>query len=395
MDPIYLGNSKIAKKHQVTRFVHIETIDLDIKQAGGVESLVRDTLDFGDLDWQLIGVTRNPKQKNLGQNRSYSTSTNKVIPWVAVSSFRVKKFTPDSFRLCIGLLRHSSALSGKKTFLAHRVEVGLLLRMMKVNFILVLHNNSTGLLAKSSESLWRRVPKLFNLTSRFACKGAKAIVVFNSTEAEKLKAWNENTFSMMSWFDSSVFYLPDRGSSLTRKFNSPIQLTWIGRLESQKNPILALKIAENLAGAGIEVKLDVIGSGSLLRQVELYVSENNLGSVVTLHGLKNREYVAEELRKSDCLLVTSYSEGSSLVIAEAAALGVPTIVHEAADTDSFIVDGVNGFRAQTHEPQNYVQKILKLNSISRQEVELHSRSRSRDKLLPEFEAIISRFAIPS
>ncbi len=369
-------------------YVQVEAIDLNYPQSGGVESLVLDLLESDTLKWGLLGVKRGDKT-HLGLSPNlFNGLTGMNFEWNAISDFSKKTKLPDSLHLILGLIRNRRCIDKNNVFVAHRVEVGCLLRFLRLSYVLCIHNDSKGLLSQTSESVWRRLPWLFRILESISSKGARAVFVFNSREALEINRYNSRTFELMSWFDESVFRVPDQRLQQKVPTSRVMNLVWVGRLESQKNPLLALEIAKLLATQKIAFRLDLVGSGSLMPLILAYVSNHQLGESVVVHGSKTRKEIAEILAVSDCLLVTSYSEGSSVVIPEAASMGVPAIVQENADIDGYIEDGKNGFRVGAHKPEDYLEKLRLLGDISRLMTWQKAQTRSKKVLIPQFETML-------
>jgi glycosyltransferase involved in cell wall biosynthesis len=98
-----------------------------------------------------------------------------------------------------------------------------------------------------------------------------------------------------------------------------LNIVWIGRLEPQKDPQLALKTIQALDAA----RLTMLGDGALRQEVQRQVGAKGLEDRVRLTG-----YVAETesyLAAADALLITSHYEGGPAVAVEALALGVPVV----------------------------------------------------------------------
>src|SRR5262249_35330928 len=97
-------------------------------------------------------------------------------------------------------------------------------------------------------------------------------------------------------------------------------IVWIGRLEPQKDPLLALRTIQML---GETAHLTMLGEGSLHAEVNRHVAALKLGRRVSLAG-----HVAEiesYLASADALLITSRYEGGPAVAVEALALDVPVV----------------------------------------------------------------------
>ncbi len=107
-------------------------------------------------------------------------------------------------------------------------------------------------------------------------------------------------------------------------------ILWIGRLEQQKDPLLALEVMAAAKG----MRLTMLGEGSMRRAVEQRIQRLGLQDRVTLQG--HAEAVEPFLAAADALLITSRYEGGPAVAVEALAANVPVI-----STDcSFLLRGL-------------------------------------------------------
>jgi len=95
---------------------------------------------------------------------------------------------------------------------------------------------------------------------------------------------------------------------------------WIGRLEPQKDPLLALK---TVLAAGEAAHLTMLGEGSQRAEIERQVVALNLEKRVTLVG--HVPEIEAHLALADALLITSRFEGGPAVAVEALAMDVPVV----------------------------------------------------------------------
>jgi glycosyltransferase involved in cell wall biosynthesis len=94
---------------------------------------------------------------------------------------------------------------------------------------------------------------------------------------------------------------------------------WIGRLERQKDPLLALDIIAASEG----LHLTMLGEGSLRPAVEQRIHALDLKDRVALHG--HVAAIEPYLAEADMLLITSRYEGGPAVAVEALAQGLPVV----------------------------------------------------------------------
>lgn len=102
-------------------------------------------------------------------------------------------------------------------------------------------------------------------------------------------------------------------------------LLMVGRLQEQKDPILAVKMAAELKALGVPFRLILIGEGPLFTLLSQMVKTLDLSDDVLFLGSVSRMEVAQWYLRADALLLTSKMEGFAIVAAEAMAMGLPVI----------------------------------------------------------------------
>jgi len=124
----------------------------------------------------------------------------------------------------------------------------------------------------------------------------------------------------------------------------------VGRLDIEKG-IETLLEAAHKAG----VKLTLVGDGPLRKMAEKYAN-------CTVTGWVGPETVLEELNKARCLAFPSlWYETYGLVVAEAAARGVPAIVSDISAAAERVTDGVDGW----HTEAGNVDKLVELLTLTK------------------------------
>lgn len=145
---------------------------------------------------------------------------------------------------------------------------------------------------------------------------------------------------------------------LSRKFDvntdDKIRFICIGRLDSGKNVQLQVNAFVNLFDSGIHnVELYVLGEGAEKDNIEL-IAGKYLNYGIHLLGFKRNPY--PYIRSSDCLLITSKSEGFPTVAIEAMALGKPVMSTKVGGIDEIVVEGLNGMTID-YTVEDVIEKI--------------------------------------
>lgn len=126
----------------------------------------------------------------------------------------------------------------------------------------------------------------------------------------------------------------------TNHGSTPRRLCFIGRLEKQKN-LLALLTALK----GLDVTLDIVGSGSLRGKLETIAEKNNL-QVNFLGNISNFN-LPDVISAADIYIQPSLYEGHPKTIIEAMACGVAVIAGDSPGIHDLITHRQNGFLCDT------------------------------------------------
>jgi glycosyltransferase involved in cell wall biosynthesis len=181
-------------------------------------------------------------------------------------------------------------------------------------------------------------------------RNSLGIIVRAILKIRKIK-WVAVSNHLSIWPNVEVpdFVIPNPLTSfLDTKYFEPVEhiqrLIFIGRLSIEKNPALALEIAEDS-----QLPLHIFGDGTL-RQSLVEKSEQMQGQV-TFHGQVSNPWI--HVCSGDLLLVTSLYEGDGLVLLEGLAMGVPMLVSKISDLERFELPNQNYCK----DSQEYKKRI--------------------------------------
>lgn len=105
-----------------------------------------------------------------------------------------------------------------------------------------------------------------------------------------------------------------------------IRLVAVGTLKKSKGYMRLLKIIKRLQDENYPVHLYILGIGPLQREMEEYISQNELRKNVTLLGYKTNPY--KYVSKCDLFVCASFAEGFSTAATEALIVGTPVCTVE-------------------------------------------------------------------
>jgi glycosyltransferase involved in cell wall biosynthesis len=140
------------------------------------------------------------------------------------------------------------------------------------------------------------------------------------------------------------------------------RVVFLGRLIPEKQ-VSAIIPALALARAQIPaLRATIFGDGPDRPEVRRAISAAGLDDAVDLPGFVPEESVMNTLSHALCLVLLSRREGYGLVVVEAAARGVPSIVlrHPDSAASELIVEGVNGFTCGSTDPSEVANAILRI-----------------------------------
>ncbi len=120
-------------------------------------------------------------------------------------------------------------------------------------------------------------------------------------------------------------------------------LLWVGRLNQEKQPLLAYEIFRDLCRKRADICLVMVGDGALRPELEERRQRDGLQNRLFLTGLVNYTDMAAVYNSADLWISTSQSEVHPMVALEATACGLPTISWRDPALTGVIEDGGNGF----------------------------------------------------
>tara|TARA_A100001011_G_scaffold299513_1_gene312662 strand:+ start:1452 stop:2681 length:1230 start_codon:yes stop_codon:yes gene_type:complete len=133
-----------------------------------------------------------------------------------------------------------------------------------------------------------------------------------------------------------------------------IYLIYVGRLEKVKRVMDLIPIMKNIGGT--EVKLLIVGKGSLENEIKKAIVSNNLTKTIFLLGEKNQEWLSRCLPNCSCFLATH----TGRALAEASFAGLPIVGYDIDWHSEIIKHGFNGYLAKTDDHLSFSNLILKI-----------------------------------
>ncbi len=110
-----------------------------------------------------------------------------------------------------------------------------------------------------------------------------------------------------------------------RQTSVPRQVVWCGRLCFEKDPVLALRVAERFQEQDPDVAFVFVGDGpEVPRFAEAFHARKAAGARIA--WIPKTDHMDRIYQDADCLFMTSVYEGVPLVVMEAASTGLPVVM---------------------------------------------------------------------
>lgn len=200
----------------------------------------------------------------------------------------------------------------------------------KTRLVLHLHNNEYANRKISKKSVGFLLPAY------------KASHIFYVSESAHLG------YRFHKWFEnkSSVLYNVIDLGALDAKVNSDsskydYDVIYLGRLTYQKDPDRLLSVIKDAVLENPTLKVAVVGTGELEKEVEGKWKELDLQNNVDLLGFQSNPL--KILKDAKMMLMTSRWEGTPMCALESMALGTPIVTTPTDGLVDLIDDGVTGF----------------------------------------------------
>ena len=220
-------------------------------------------------------------------------------------------------------------------------------KKLKIPFIVTEHTGPYSRILNS----WLKS----NISKFVFNKAAKVLVVseYQKNEVLKLGIPKEKVEVSYNPVNTDVY-----------KLNPTINLkniAFVSRLDEFKGGLRTLKAFHQLIKKHADYTLTIVGEGEEFKAIQLYISENNLGSKVFLKGTLTKPQIAEVLNKSSFFVFPSRHETFGLVVAEALSCGLPVICTNQTAPKEFINEqnGILVHPDSVEEIANAMEEIIK------------------------------------
>lgn len=333
----------------LTIFYQIDPLDVSI---GGIQTTILNFIKYApdDFDIRLVGITSR-KECRVASWQTILVFNRQIqyLPLLYVEDDNVRGLIPTTLKFLL-------ALFGKRLdsdFLHfHRIEPALASFSWQGEKTLFVHAdikkqvNGQG---NNKTFLWRYLPSAYFLLENMLIKQFSYVLSCNSESLRYLQetySSTEDGFQLIrNTVDDEIFYplsaqlkeqkrlqlIAKMGLSLDTRF-----ITYVGRLHPQKDPLLLVRSIAELKDANIHLLM--IGVGELEEDVQSEIEILGLNSQVTLLGQMDSREIADILRLSELLALTSVYEGLPMVVLEALSCGIPIVSTDSGETSKLLTE---------------------------------------------------------
>jgi len=348
------------------RVVVLHPRDLAAPTVGGIQTFLHDFVKHSPADFEITvaGVTQDSHERPVGRRRRVRIGQRDAWLLPLAPGGNMGRNPVAMWRMLGAQLRLRRLLLGRHTILqVHRPFRSLVLaghRGPRVQFVHLDIRYWPG------PSGWPRLGHLYRPFTDSAIERMARVYVVNEPGAELLRAAHpriaERIEFLPVWFDEEVFrpaaadersglraVLLDRLEVPGSERNDRLVL-FAGRLDENKDPGLALAAFAEVARRERNVRLMVAGDGTLRPAMADGARELDLADRVHFVGDLARDALAETMRASDALVLSSRAEGGGpRVVLEALASGLPVVATPVGDVARTVRSGINGWLTRDHD----------------------------------------------
>jgi phosphatidylinositol alpha-1,6-mannosyltransferase len=205
---------------------------------------------------------------------------------------------------------------------------------------------------------------------------AKPLIAKCKQEVEMIHACDPNipVTTIPNGVDLAIFH---PGAPIPT--DGPLQVICVARLIERKGQHHLIQAVERLTSEGIQVNLNLIGTGDALATLKALAHKLGIESRVNFVGYVPREKIAEYYRAAHVFVLPSYNEGMALAALEAMAAGLPLVLTRTGGTEELVCEGENGFTFEWGDVETltaHLKKLALIRELARQ-MGLASRTRAK------------------
>ena len=202
---------------------------------------------------------------------------------------------------------------------------------------------------------------LFKKADLFFCQGESWV----KFATDKLNIESKKIKTVGNWSATEELFRIGEKRKINLS-NSSLKIIYVGWLEKEKGVIELIKSFNQLCKSNPDIKLTLIGDGSLKKYIENFKTKNNLNDKLLLKGWLPKNKVKDYLSGADIFVLPSWQEGMPNALIEALASGLPSITTSVGAIPDYLI---NNNSALIVEPKNLnklkksIEKLINDNNL--------------------------------
>jgi len=195
----------------------------------------------------------------------------------------------------------------------------------------------------------------------------KLSTISNAVEQDILKRYGLNSTVIHNGIKTKNIKIKEKMIS-----GNTFRIVQVSRLSHLKKGqhLLIESISRLVYNLGItNIQVDFIGEGSSLDYLKQLTEDYRVKDFVNFLGLKNRDYVYNNLCNYDLLVQPSINEGFGLTVAEGMAARVPVLVSDIEGPMEVIQSGKYGFSFQSQNVDSLTETLLHIINTSLEDID--------------------------
>ena len=314
--------------------------------------LVED-LEIGGQEKVIFNIVKNLNKEKYDVGVWCIEKGGTIAEWLIKEGIEVKILGIKTYHSLKNILKLSKLLKKEKVKILHchsyfANTFGRLCKIFgNVPFVIV-HYHSTYSYFKRKNLIMDRILSLFTVKILCCSYAVKKWIIEN----EKINP--EKIIVLYNGIEIGGIEEKDVKKILKIKENDRV-VGFIGRLEPIKNPEILLNLIKIIRNEIPEVKLLIVGDGSLREKMERLIKPLGIERNVIFAG--RVENVFPYIKIMDLVILPSKIEGLGISLIEAMALEKPVVGTNVGGIPEVIEDGINGFVVEPDDLENLKKAV--------------------------------------
>ncbi|MBI4164062.1 MAG: glycosyltransferase [Candidatus Aenigmarchaeota archaeon] len=168
----------------------------------------------------------------------------------------------------------------------------------------------------------------------------------NTTKMDLIKSGLKARIEVLSNGVDTKKFTPKKSDKKLREKICPkgeLFILHVGRITKEKNVEFLIKSVEMMVKKGEKIKLVIIGSGPVLKKLQIYVYSRDLQNNIIFTGYVTQQDLPKYYATADVFLTSSPVETQGIVLLESMASGTPVIGTDAGAIPEIVRNGENGY----------------------------------------------------